>query len=112
MVRKAITRLLRATGFTTAAFESAEAFLRSPHCEACTCLILDIDLPGQSSRELAHALTAAKNCVPIIFITAREPRAADACLSRAVAWLTKPVEDCDLLAAIREALTRAGKASA
>jgi FixJ family two-component response regulator len=111
MVRKAITRLLRAAGFTTEAFESAEAFLRSPHRAACTCLILDVDLPGQSGRELAHSFTTAKNHMPIIFLTAREARAADACPSRAVAWLTKPFEADDLFAAIREALTRAGKAS-
>jgi FixJ family two-component response regulator len=112
MVRKAIARLLRAAGFTTETFASAETFLRSPHQEVCTCLILDIDLPGQSGRELAHSFTAAKSHVPIIFLTAWEPRAADACPSRAVTWLTKPCEADDLFAAIREALTRAGKDSA
>ena len=112
MVRRALARLLRSVGFTTETFASAETFLHSPHREACTCLILDIDLPGQSGRELAHSFTAAKSHVPIIFLTAREPRAADACPSRAVTWLTKPCEADDLFAAIREALTRAGKESA
>jgi FixJ family two-component response regulator len=112
MVRKAIARLLRSAGFATETFESAEAFLRSPHRDACTCLLLDIDLPGQSGQELAHSFTAAKSHVPIVFLTAREPSAADACPSRAVAWLTKSFEADDLFAAIREALTRAGKESA
>jgi FixJ family two-component response regulator len=111
MVRKAIARLLRAAGFTTETFASAETFLRSPHREVFTCLILDIDLPGQSGWELAHSFTASQSHVPIIFLTAREPRAADTCPSRAVTWLTKPCEADDLFAAIREALTQAGKDS-
>ena len=109
LVRRAITRLLLSAHFAVETFESAEAFLRSPHREACTCLLLDVDLPGQSGRELAHTLTAAKSHVPIIFITAREPHAADPYFRRAVAWLTKPFEANDLFAAIQEALASAGK---
>ena len=112
MVRKALARLLQVEGFTVETFESAEAFLGSSHHEACTCLLLDIDLPGQSGRQLAHTFTAVKSHIPINFLTAREPRADDASSSRAVAWLAKPVDADDLCAAIREALTRAGKASA
>jgi FixJ family two-component response regulator len=101
VVRTALARLLRSVGFTTETF-----------AEACTCLILDVDVPGQSGRELAHSLTVAQSHVPIIVLTAREPSAADAGPSRVVAWLTKPVEADDLFAAVREALTRAGNASA
>src|SRR5262249_32709512 len=81
LVRKALARLLRVAGFTVETFESAEAFLHSPHCEACTCLILDVDVPGQSGRELAPSFAGAKSHVPIILLTAREPSAADAGLS-------------------------------
>ena len=85
MVRTALTRLLRAAGCPTEAFASAEAFLRRPHREVCTGLILDVDLPDHSGRKLAHSTTAAKSHMPIIVLTAREPSAADACPRRAVA---------------------------
>ena len=112
-VRRAIARLLRSAPFAIETFESAEAFLCRPHREACTCLLLDLDLPGgQSGRELADTLTATQSHLPIIFLSAREPRATNTCPSRAGAWLTKPLEEQDRFAAIREALTQGRNASA
>jgi FixJ family two-component response regulator len=42
---KALTRLLKAEGFTVQAFTSAKAFLASYSPETLSCLVLDVAMP-------------------------------------------------------------------
>ena len=113
-VRIAVARLLRSAHFTVETFDSAEAFLRSPHRDAPACLVLDVDLPGLSGLELQRTLTEAKMSIPIIFITGQSnlSMAADALQAGAVAFLTKPFDDQDLFDALGEAIAREGRESA
>ena len=57
--RRALERLLRASGFEAHTFGSAEEFLNSAMPESHACLILDIHLPGMSAFELLDHLTAS-----------------------------------------------------
>src|SRR5207253_9110373 len=47
-VREAVGSLLRSAGLTVETFASAREFLASPRRDAPSCLVLDVELPGQS----------------------------------------------------------------
>ena len=106
LVRKAVGRLLRAVGFEVAAFASPGEFLVAHDPAAPGCLVLDMAMPGLNGLELQQALAARGSTLPIIFLTGRAdvPMCAQAMKRGAADFLTKPVNDTDLLAAIRRAL--------
>jgi FixJ family two-component response regulator len=106
--RRAVDRLLRASGFETHTFASAEEFLGSAAPESHTCLILDIQLPGMSGFELFDQLAASGRPRPAVFITAQD---ADSLRERAsgipdTVYLRKPFVGTVLLEALRSMLRR------
>ena len=106
MVRKAVGRLLRAEGFEVTAFASPGEFLAAHDPAAPGCLVLDMAMPGLSGLELQQTLAGRGSALPIIFLTGRAdvPMCAQAMKRGAADFLTKPVNDTDLLAAIRRAI--------
>jgi FixJ family two-component response regulator len=108
---KALTRLLKAEGFTVRAFTSAKAFLEWYHPEALGCLVLDVAMPELNGLELQQRLTRAGILLPIVFLTGRGdiPMSVQAIKAGALDFLTKPVKDADLLRAVRAALERAAE---
>jgi FixJ family two-component response regulator len=107
-VRKAISRLLRAAGFLVTAFASAEEFLAQYNSEVCGCLVLDVAMPTLSGLELQDILTKTGSLLPIIFLsgTADIPKSVQAMKHGASDFLTKPVNDEELLAAVRVAIEK------
>jgi len=75
---------------------------------APACLVLDVRLPGLGGLELQRDLMAARNDIPIIFITGHGdiPMSVRAMKAGAVEFLPKPFRDQDLLDAIHQALAR------
>jgi FixJ family two-component response regulator len=67
---KALGRVLRAGGFDTATYSSAEAFLASPPARVPACLLLDVQLGGMSGLDLQRELKARGSTVPVIVMTA------------------------------------------
>jgi FixJ family two-component response regulator len=108
--RRATTSLVRSLGYGTAAFDSAEAFLKSGHVRNTDCLITDVQMPGMTGIELQDQLIAQGHRVPIIFITAfPEMKArAQALAAGAVGFLAKPFNDQGLIACLNEALATRG----
>ena len=108
---KALTRLLKAEGFTVQAFTSAKAFLESFRRETLGCLVLDVAMPELNGLELQERLTRSGLLVPIVFLTGHGdiPLSVQAITAGAVDFLTKPVKDADLLRAVRAALQRAAE---
>ena len=106
---KALTRLLKAEGFTVQAFTSAKAFLESYSPETLSCLVLDVAMPELNGLELQEHLTRSGLLLPIVFLTGHGdiPMSVQAIKAGAVDFLTKPVKDADLLRAVRAALQRA-----
>ena len=105
-ILKALTRVIGATGFRTASFSSPQSFLEQYEPAARGCLVLDVSMPGFTGLELQQALIE-KNCsLPIVFLTARGdiPTSVRAMKHGAVDFLTKPVDDNDLIAAVDRAL--------
>jgi FixJ family two-component response regulator len=130
-VRRALARLLKSAGLAVKAFASAREFLEQevtektektgkgqvsvPSVAYCSnsfpgpgCLVLDLEMPGQSGLELQHDLTAADCRLPIIFITGHGniPASVQAMKAGAVDFLTKPIDAQVLLDGVRRAVAR------
>ena len=107
-LRRALSRLLRSVGLAVAAFASPEEFLAQydPHTPGC--LVLDLDLPSLNGLELQRILARKGSVLPIIFLTGHGdiPKSVQAMKGGAIDFLTKPVNDEDLLAAVREAIEK------
>jgi FixJ family two-component response regulator len=103
--RIALGRLLRAAGFDTALFDSAEAFIASPPPRRPLCLVVDVDLGGMSGIDLQRHLHQTGSAPPIIVITGHREDAirARALREGCIAFLWKPFDTDALLAAIGSA---------
>ncbi len=107
-VRKALDRLLRAEGFDVATFASSADFLAVHDPLTPGCLLLDMAMPDHNGLDLQQTLLERANALPVVFLTghADVPMCAHAMKSGAMDFLTKPVNDTELLAAIRRALAQ------
>jgi len=107
-ILKAIDRLLQSIGLRVVTFLSPQQFLEDYDRNAPACLVLDLELPGLSGLELQRTLEQEASALPIIFLTGRGSIASSvqAMKHGAADFLTKPVDDTDLIAAIRDALAR------
>ncbi len=105
-LRHSLDDLIRSIGFRTQGFASAEAFLNSTELHSTACLILDVRMPGVNGLDVQRNIIAAKLRIPIIFITAHADSDAreKAMKAGAVAFLSKPFREQDLIAAISVAL--------
>src|SRR5262249_50187568 len=99
----ALGRLLRAAGYQTKAYQSAEAFLNEHDASIPGCAVLDHAMPGLSGLDLQEALALQGIRRPVIFLTGRATVAESvrAMKAGAVDYLTKPVDMVELLSAIR-----------
>ena len=107
-VRMGLDNFLRSAGFTVQTFSSAQEFLASARADVPSCLLLDVQLPGLSGLDLQQELAKGSVQIPIIFITGHGdiPMSVRAMKAGALEFLTKPVNDEDLLEAIQQAIAR------
>ena len=111
--RDGIADLVRAIGFDAEAFESAADFLKSSRRDLTSCLITDARMPGMNGLELRDHLVASGTPIPTIVITAF-PKDADrvrALQTGVLCYLTKPVEESELVACIALALDSVAEGS-
>lgn len=106
--RRGLALLVRAAGMNAESFESAGEFLASGRLAGPGCIVLDVRMPQMTGPELQEALIKADNHMPIVFLSAHGdvPTTAQAMKQGAVDFLEKPVDQDDLLGAIRVALTK------
>lgn len=104
--RRATTSFVRSLGYGTAAFDSAEAFLKSDRLDDADCLITDVQMPGMTGIELQGQLNSQGHRLPIIFITAFPEMKvrAQALAGGAIGFLSKPFNDQGLIACLNKAL--------
>jgi FixJ family two-component response regulator len=107
-LRESLQNLIRSVGLRVEAFASAQEFLDRPRPEVPGCLVLDVRLPGLSGLDLQQRMAEGNRDMPIIFITGHGdiPMTVQAMKAGAVAFLTKPFRDQELLDAIQQALVR------
>jgi FixJ family two-component response regulator len=104
-VLKALSRLLRVRGYDVQTYSTPREFLARHDATVPGCAVFDVSMPGLDGLELQQALTDEGSCRPIIFVTGKGdiPTSVRAMKAGAVDFLTKPVNDRDLLAAIARA---------
>ena len=105
-IRKALRRLLRASGLDAHAYATGEEFLIAAAQKRPDCLVLDLHMPGMSGLQVLRRLKATGALLPVVVITAHdEPETRKQCMSAgADAYLRKPLEDRLLLNAISAAM--------
>ena len=111
-VRRAVGRLLRASGHACRVFDNARAYLDAvlePFDAAC--LVLDIRMPEITGTELQKRLPGTDHDVPIVFVTGHGdiPTCVKTLKAGAVSFLTKPFDEASLLSAVDEALKRSAE---
>ena len=104
-VREALSSLIASVGIRVAAYGSAAEFLEADKPDTPACLVLDLQLPGESGLELQRELSDGIG-PPIIFITGHGdiPSSVRAMKAGAIEFLPKPFGDEELLRAIDAAL--------
>jgi FixJ family two-component response regulator len=106
-VREAIGELLESWGWRAETFAAAADYIAYAKPDLPACLILDVELPDinglEFQRQLSHDVHP-----PIVFITGHGdiPSSVRAIQGGAVDFLTKPVGEKELVAAIRAAIDR------
>jgi FixJ family two-component response regulator len=107
-IRLALENLVSSIGRQVETYAAAQDFLRDCPRNPAGCLVLDVQMPGFSGLDLQSELSHAGIYLPIIFITGHGdvPTTVRAMKAGAVEFLTKPVSDSELLAAIDQALER------
>jgi FixJ family two-component response regulator len=105
-VRRALERLLRSAGIETETFASGSAMLEDlARCEP-DCVVLDLHMPGMSGFEVQERLAARARRIPVVVLTGQDtPESFErATTGGAAAYLRKPVDGGDLLAAVAAAM--------
>jgi FixJ family two-component response regulator len=105
-VLKALSRLLRGRGYEVKPYSSPELFLEEHDVAVPGCAILDVSMPGLDGLQLQRVLTAAGGSHrPVLFVTGKGdiPTSVRAMKAGAIDFLTKPVNDKDLLEAVSSA---------
>jgi FixJ family two-component response regulator len=98
-VRESLEDLITSLGHRVRTFESADQFLESGDVADTSCLITDLQMEGRSGLDLQQHLLVNGHGTPVIFLTGfPEERARALALDRgAVAFLSKPCEEANLL---------------
>jgi FixJ family two-component response regulator len=110
-VRKALKRLLRASGLEAETYASGKDFLEASALRPPDCVVLDLHMPGMSGLQVLRELRSAKTPLPAVVITAYdEPASREQCLAAgAAAYLRKPLDERLLLNAISANIKRIPK---
>lgn len=106
--RKAVSRVLKVSGYGVADYESAAAFLRASEKARPGCILLDVQMPAVGGLQLQEQLAKLSRNWPVIFLTGHGdiPTSVRAIKAGAEDFLSKPVSKQILLEAIERALVR------
>ncbi|MBU6178540.1 MAG: response regulator, partial [Verrucomicrobia bacterium] len=107
-VRRSLARLIRACGHAVETFPSGEEFLASlpPASAGPACAIIDLQMPGLGGLDLQGELMKRDRPCSVVFMSGNGsiPATVQAMRGGALTFLTKPMDDEDLLGAIAEGL--------
>lgn len=102
---RAVSRRLRAAGFSVEEFDSIRAF-RARRTDSPGCVLLDLRLPSGSGLDIQESLLSSPEPLPVIFLSGQaDVQSSVAAMKRgAVDFLSKPVPGDELIAAVRRAI--------
>jgi DNA-binding response OmpR family regulator len=107
LLRQAVSKILRRHGFSVMEASDGSAALDAlrAHRDGIDLLVLDITLPGASSREVYYEARQLKPGLPVIVISAKSEEMAGNSLGTKVEhFLRKPFLSVDLIDRIQTAL--------
>jgi FixJ family two-component response regulator len=101
----ALSGFLRAAGYANKTYYSSQAFLSGHDASIPGCVILDLSLPGLNGLEVQQSLSDQGIDRPVIFISGKTavPEIVRAMRAGAIDFLIKPVDEAQLLNAIKSA---------
>jgi FixJ family two-component response regulator len=104
----AVSRFLRASGFTVKRYKSASEFLARRDVGTPGCVLADLRMPGLSGLDLQDALAETSDPLPVVFLTGHGdiPSTVRAMKHGAEDFLTKQAPKEELLAAVTRAMAR------
>ena len=104
----AISRLLRANGFSVKTHSSANEFLAQLDADAPGCVLADLQMPKMNGLDLQSALAQTPNPLPILFLTGHGdvPSTVQAMRGGAEDFLEKLAPKKKLFDAVTRALAR------
>ena len=110
-LRRVLAAVLAAEGFATSEAESAEAALESIRQQPPALILTDQRLPGRSGTDLLRQVKSTYPEIPVIITTAygEIEHAVDAIKAGAEHYLTKPVDEGELIALLRQVLGQRGR---
>ncbi len=105
---RAVSRLLRASGFAVQQFTSARTFLAHLDPAVPGCLVVDLRMPEMDGLQLQAVLAQTQNVLPVIFLTSKGdiPSTVAAMRNGAEDFLEKSAPREQILDAVRRALAR------
>ena len=105
LVRASLCDCVESAGYSVEGFGSAEEFLASNSGISAACLILDIQLSGETGLELQRRLRNVAG-PPIVFVTANVTAANRETAAKlgAKGFLSKPVRCQQLMNAVKAAI--------
>jgi two-component system response regulator FixJ len=106
-VLRSIGRLLASDGFSARSFDKPKDFLAHVHTNTVPLVVLDLLMGEMNGLEVQAQISALSPGTRVIVITGREdPKMKEAALrAGAIAFFSKPFDDCEFLGAVRGALT-------
>ena len=105
-MRSALCRLLATHGYRVENYACAAELLAALPTHPADCLVLDLHMPEVSGFDVLAALDPPHGTMPVVVISGQdEPGTAERVQSLgASAFLTKPVDETALVAAIKSAI--------
>lgn len=107
-IRRALSRLIRSMDIDCETFGLAQEVLDRLSHSAPGCILLDVMMPGLSGLELQKELARRGVRIPVVFISGQGdiPTSVSAMKAGASDYLTKPIDERDLIAVIEQALAK------
>ena len=106
LVLNALSVVLSREGYQVTGFAEGASFLAAARAQTPACIILDVQMPGQSGLDILKELNAQNYPAPIFIISGVGdiPMAVEAIKSGALDFIEKPFDATTVVTRVREAI--------